>query len=116
MNKSLFFIFLLSTAAVAQGQGNTIESADIAYDQFNLKESNSILVSILTIDTVQPEQTCNVLRRLAHQDWKYYQNYALAKERLRKADSIGYEKYETWMLLSRIERESQHSMRPYMQH
>lgn len=108
MKRLLFLIFLLSIHSVAKGQEHTIEVADVAYDHFNLKESHTILESILAIDTIQPEQKCKALRRLAHQDWKYYQNYALAKERLRKADSIGSEKYETWMLISRVERESQH--------
>ncbi|MEL7124547.1 MAG: hypothetical protein AAFO07_34255, partial [Bacteroidota bacterium] len=109
MKRLFFWILIFSTFSVANGQENTIASSDAAYDHFNLKESHTILESILTIDTIQSEQKCNALRRLAHQDWKYYQNYALAKERLLKADAIGSEKYETWMLISRIERESQHS-------
>ena len=110
MRRFLFFLFLLLTYPVLKGQERTIESSDAAYDHFNLKESHAILESILSVDTIQGEQKCKVLRRLAHQDWKYYQKYALAKERLLKADSIGNEKYETWMLLSRIERDSQHGM------
>ena len=86
----------------------TIEFSNVAYDQFDLKKSHKILETILTIDTLPNEQKCEVLRKLAHQDWKYYQNYALAKERLIKADSIGNSKYKTWMLISRIEREAQH--------
>lgn len=108
MKQLLFLIFLLSIYSATQGQEYSIESADAAYDHFNLTESHAILEAILMMDTIQPEQKCKAFRRLAHQDWKYYQNYALAKERLRKADSIGGDKYETWMLLSRIERESQH--------
>ncbi len=102
-------MLLFSTYSIAKGQEHTIASADAAYDHFNLKESHSILESILISDTIQREQKCKALRRLAHQDWKYYQNYTLAKERLLKADAIGSEQYETWMLISRIERESQHT-------
>ncbi len=109
MRRFLFLILLLSTYSVAEGQEHTIASSDAAYDHFDLKESHAILEFILTIDTIQIEQKCEALRRLAHQDWKYYQNYALAKERLLKADSIGSGKYETWMLISRIEREAQHA-------
>lgn len=108
MRQLLYFIFLFFSGCVLMEPENTIASSDAAYDNFNLKESRTILKSILTIDTIQSEQKCKALRRLAHQDWKYYQNYDLAKERLQKADSIGKEKYETWMLISRIERESQH--------
>ena len=108
MKRFFFWVFLVSTYLVAKGQEHTIASSDAAYDHFNLNESHSILESILTMDTIQDEQHCKALRRLAHQDWKYYQNYALAKKRLLHADSIGNEKYETWMLLSRMERESQH--------
>lgn len=109
MRPLLFLIFFFSIYSLAKGQANTIESSDAAYGHFNLKASHAILETILTIDTIGGGQKCKALRRLAHQDWKYYQNYALAKERLLKADSIGSEKYETWMLISRIERESQHS-------
>ena len=108
MRQLLFLILLFSTHLVLKGQEYSIESSDAAYDHFNLKESHSLLESILRVDTIQAEQQCKALRRLAHQDWKYYQNYPLAKERLLKADSMGSEKYQTWMLLSRIERESQH--------
>ena len=108
MRRLLLFLLLLSTYSVLKGQENTIRSSDAAYDHFNLKKSHALLESILTMDSVMNEQKCRVLRRLAHQDWKYYQNYALAKGRLLKADLIGHEKHATWMLISRIERESQH--------
>ncbi len=108
MKRILFLLFLFQTYSLVNGQENTIESSDAAYDHFNLRKSRAILESILYTDTIQSEQRCKVLRRLAHQDWKYHQNYALAKERLLQADSIGSGKYETWMLSSRIERESQH--------
>ncbi|NRB50044.1 MAG: hypothetical protein HRU41_20375 [Saprospiraceae bacterium] len=109
MRRLFFLILLFSTYSTARGQEHTIASSDAAYDQFNLKASHSILASILINDTIQRAQKCEALRRLAHQDWKYYQDYALAKERLSKADSIGSEPFETWMLISRIEREAQHS-------
>ncbi len=109
MRRLLLLMLLFSICYIAKGQEHTIASSDAAYDHFNLKASHSILESILTVDTIQPAQKCKALRRLAHQDWKYYQNYALAKARLLKADSLGIEPYETWMLLSRIEREAQHS-------
>lgn len=109
MRRLLFLLLLFSIYSTAKGQGKTIASADAAYDHFNLKESRAILESILTIDTMQPVQRGKALRRLAHQDWKYYQNYGVAKERLLQATSIGSELFETWMLISRIERESQHT-------
>ncbi len=104
----LLFTLLLSTYSVVKGQENNIESSNLAYDQFNLKKSHKILESILSIDTIQNKQKCEVLRKLAHQDWKYYQNYTLAKKELIEADSIGNDKFETWLLISRIERESLH--------
>jgi len=109
MRRLLFLALLFLTYSTVKGQEYTIASSDAAYDHFNLRESHSILESILIIDTIQQEEKCKALRRLAHQDWKYYQNYAIAKEKLLKADSFGSEPYETWMLLSRIERESRHS-------
>jgi len=99
---------VFSVCAQAQQEEQTIELADVAYDQFDLKKSHQILETILSKDSLQNEQKCEVLQKLAHQDWKYYQDYTLAKRRLLKADSIGNLKYKTWILLSRIERESQH--------
>ena len=110
MRQHLFSVLLVLFSAYSgvKGQENTIASSNVAYDQFNLKKSHKILEAILSIDTLQNEQKCDVLRKLAHQDWKYYQKYVLAKKRLLQADSIGSERYETWMLISRIERASQH--------
>ncbi len=92
MRQALFLIFLISTFSIVNGQEHTIAYADATYDQFNLKESHNLLEIILTIDTIPHDQKCKALRRLAHQDWKYFQNYALAKERLLKTDSIGIAK------------------------
>jgi len=108
MRQLLMLVFLISAYSVAKGQEYTIANSDATYDHFNLKASHTILETILSIDTLPKEQKCKALRRLAHQDWKYYQDYTLAKERLLKADSIGSEKHQTWMLLCRIERESNH--------
>lgn len=109
MNKlitlSLLILFSACNNRITDSEKN-IESADAAYDQFDLKKSNAILESMLLIDTLQNEQKCEVLRRLAHQDWKYYKNYDLAKKRLMKADSIGVSKFDTWVLINRMERES----------
>ncbi len=99
-------LILLSVNSVVKGQEKTIEYSNVVYDQFNLKKSYEILESMLFIDTLQNDKKCEVLRKLAHQDWKYYQNYVLAKKRLTEADSIGDKKHETWMLASRIEREA----------
>lgn len=109
MNKLVTLLLLILLTAcnnrITDSERN-IESADAAYDQFNLKKSNAILESMLFIDTLQNEQVCEVLRRLAHQDWKYVRNYDTAIKRLIRANSIGVSKFETWMLISRIERES----------
>ena len=111
MKHQFFFLILVLFSACSERlkeHEKTIEFSNLAYDQFNLEKSHKILESVLIIDTLKNEQKCEVLRKLAHQDWKYYQKYDLAKERLIKADSIGNSKYDTWMLISRIERESQH--------
>lgn len=88
------------------GQEKTIEGADKAYDQLDLKKSREILESLLFADTLTDKQTCSVLRRLAYQDWKFFKDYDLAINRLMKADSIGESKFKTWELISRIDRES----------
>ena len=104
----LIILVLFSACTEAQQPEQTVELANVAYDQFDLKKSHKILEAILAIDTLQDEQKCEVLRKLAHQDWKYYQNHALAKRRLIKAASLGDAEYDTWMLATRIEREAQY--------
>ncbi len=84
----------------------TLESSDVAYDQLNLRKSRMILNIMLENDSLNNDTKCNVLLKLAHQDWKHYKNYDIAKSRLLIADSIDGSKSEIWLLLSRIERES----------
>jgi len=111
MNKlHVLLVFILFTACSGGLNDNekTIASADAAYEQLNLKKSHKILEAVLSIDTLQNDQKCEVLRKLALQDWKFYKNYDLARKMLTKADSIGNSKFDTWMLRSRIERESKH--------
>lgn len=106
----LTLIFVLSALFACTNmwtiQENTIDSADAAYNQLNLEQSRMILDAMLESDSLENYTKCNVLRRLAHQDWKYFKNYDLAKSRLMIADSIGISKSKTWNTLSRIERES----------
>ena len=108
MRQFFLLLSLVLTGCVSKNPGNTIAQADAAYDHFNLRKSRTILTTILAMDTVGKLKKCKALRRLAHQDWKYDQNYVLAKERLRRADSLGEERTKTWLLISRVERESQH--------
>ena len=86
----------------------TIESADVAYNQLDLKKSRTILNAMLKNDSLDHTTKCKVLQRLAHQDWKYFKDYSQAKNRALHADSLACDQFETWMILSRIERESKH--------
>lgn len=110
MNKlTTIVLFIMLTACnnrIADSE-RTIESADAAYEQFDLKKSRVLLEEILLDDSTQNGQKCEALRRLAHQDWKYYKDYNSAISRLMKADSIGISRFDTWMLINRVERESQ---------
>ncbi len=83
-----------------------IESADIAYDQLDLNKSRTILNAMLENDSLKGETKCEVLQKLAFQDWKYFKDYQSAKNRLLAADSIDTLKTKTWNILARIERES----------
>lgn len=85
--------------------GNSIQSADAAYNQLDLNGSRTILEDMLLEDNLEDKQKCEALIRLAHQDWKYYNDYDSAIKRLMLADSIGALKFETWMLVCRLERE-----------
>jgi len=104
----LLLVLFTACSGVLNDNEKTIASADAAYEQLNLKKSHNILEAVLSIDTLKNDQKCEVLRKLALQDWKFYKNYDLAKKMLMKADSIGNSKFDTWMLNSRIESESQH--------
>ena len=111
MKKLQILLMLVLFTACSGGLNDnekTIASADAAYEQLDLKKSHKILEAVLSIDTLQNDQKCEVLRKLSLQDWKFYKNYDLAKKMLMKADSIGNSKFDTWMLMSRIERESKH--------
>lgn len=109
MKKIIILSFIALLAACTDNikdTEKTIESADVAYDQFKLEKSRRILISMVLTDSLENEQKCKALRRLAYQDWKYYKDCDLARKRLVKADSVGVSKFDTWILLSRIERES----------
>jgi len=83
MKKFQIFIMLVLFTACSGGLNDndkTIASADAAYEQLDLKKSHKILETVLSIDTLQNDQKCEVLRKLALQDWKFYKNYDLAKK------------------------------------
>lgn len=102
----LILIIFTACAGGLKDNEKTIESSNAVYDQFDLKKSHKILEAVLLTDTLKNEQKCVALRKLAHQDWKYYKDYDLAMKSLIKADSIGYSRFDTWTLMSRIGRES----------
>lgn len=104
----LILVLLASCIGVNKNDEKTIEAADAAYDQFDLSKSRKILNAILLTDSLPGEQKCSALRKLSLQDWKYYKDYDSALARLKKADSIGHLRFDTWMLINRIERESMH--------
>ncbi len=108
--KNAFIIFVLTILVACTNisihREGSIESADAAYNQLDLEQSRMILNAMLEDDSLNNENKCKVLQRLALQDWKYLKNFELAKNRLMTADSIGVSKSKTWNTLSRIEREA----------
>ncbi len=104
----LIIVLFVACSVKLETPESAIEYSDALYDQFDLKKSRQLLESVLLQDHLLDEQRSEVLRKLAHQDWKYHQKYESAKDKLLEADSIGHSKHDTWMLISRIERESQH--------
>lgn len=86
----------------------TLEAADAAYNQFDLQQSGDILEAMLLENTLPDTLRCEALRRLAHHHWKYYQDYDAAIARLDEANAVGNSRFDTWMLISRIQRESLH--------
>jgi len=110
MKKIIIIISIISFLACSQKSSAvelTIIAADEAYDKFDLKKSSEILNTILENSSLDNETRCKALRRLAHQDWKYFKNSDLALKGLALSDSLGADRFKTWMLISRVERENE---------
>lgn len=101
----LTFFFILSCKPSTEYYDINIESADAAYDRFELQKSENILSRLLETDSLSNDIKCQALRRLALYNWKYHLKYETAIKKLKLADSIGSSPFETKLLLNRIERE-----------
>jgi hypothetical protein len=84
----------------------TLEDAEEAYLGFELEKSREILTELLNVPSLTNKKRCKALRMLALQDWKFYANKEQALNYLTKALNTRVEMPETWILLSRIQRES----------
>jgi hypothetical protein len=108
--KYLFFfislIAILGFSTTSDNEELSLESANTLYNQLDLKGSRNILNAMAENGSLDSETRCKVLQKLAFQDWKYYNDYNSAINKLMVADSIGLFKTETWKILARIERES----------
>lgn len=108
--KIIFFIGILiySQSVVSQNLNENSEllAAFQAQGSLKLIESRKLFTSVVSSKSVTKKDKCRALRELAIQDWKFYNNYEAAKEKLMQADSIGDYRSETWLKLSRIEQES----------
>ncbi|MCF8381446.1 MAG: hypothetical protein K9H49_17870 [Bacteroidales bacterium] len=113
--KYLFFfislIAILGFSATSDNEELSLESANAFYNQLELKKSREILSAMLKNELIDNVTKCEVLKKLAFQDWKYYNEYNSAINRLMLADSIGFNKTDIWKILSRIERESRNFQR-----
>jgi hypothetical protein len=108
--KNLFLITVLSALLVGchvrVSKDVTIDAADEAYNNLDLKKSRDILNAILKSDEPDAETKCKTLQKLARQDWKFYKDSGAARKRLAVADSIGALKSKTWLILAQTEREA----------
>jgi len=103
----ILLIFVLAFSKLNYSFENlTIELADSKYLQFNLKESVDILLKIAKNDSIDDETKYEAFERLALYHWKYYENHSFALQYINSADSLDPGNCKTWILLSRIERES----------
>jgi hypothetical protein len=107
-NIVLFFALVIFCGFTNKSDYNnlTLDSANAFYNQLNLKKSREVLSAMLESESVDKETKCEVLQKLAYQDWKYFEDYNSAINKLMVADSIGFFKTDTWKTLARIERES----------
>jgi hypothetical protein len=76
--------------------------------QMDLDESRAILNCVLEDPNSSIDNKVRAFQSLAVQDWLFYRDRNNAIEKLRKADSLGIKRCATWLIVSRIERESNH--------
>lgn len=110
-NLSTLYVFLMLPWFVfsQNSKGTTqLQAAYKAQGSLQLDTSRELFTSVLKEKTASKEEQCKALRELAIQDWKFYNDYESATNRLSIADSIGAYKSETWIKLHRIEEEAGH--------
>lgn len=104
-----FFLILPFLVFSQNSKGTTqLQAAYKAQGSLQLETSRELFTSVLHEKTASKEEQCKALRELAIQDWKFYNDYESAKQRLSIADSIGAYTSETWIKLHRIEEEAGH--------
>lgn len=105
---AITFSFLLTITLSSQ---NAKEHPDLlaayqAEGSLQLETSRSLFEKVASNPSASKEDQCKALRALAIQDWKFYNNYNGAIDRLHLADSIGDYASETWLKRTRIEEEA----------
>lgn len=84
----------------------TLEQAQAAYAKLDLDLSRRILEKLLEDPAASLEDQVRAEQKLARQEWKFHGDLTVARARLARADACGVERFESWLLLSRIEREA----------
>lgn len=85
----------------------TIEEANQAVAQMDLERSRKILQVLSENNGVLVKDKVKAFQILALQDWRFYQDINSAKEKLHKADSLGFDRSGSRGILSRIECEAE---------
>lgn len=98
-------IISIGVSAQAVKAGAQLQAAYKAEGSLQLENSRDLFLEVLLHETATKEEQCKALRSLAIQDWKFYKDYDAAIKKLRKADSIGDYRSETWVVAHRIELE-----------
>jgi hypothetical protein len=74
----------------------------------DLDLSRRILERLLEDPDASLEDKVRAEQKLARQDWKFHRDISAARARLARADARGVKRFDSWLILSRIEREARH--------
>jgi hypothetical protein len=109
----LVWLIIFSTYSLLVISQSSKENQDLimafqAENSLQLEASRTLFEAVISNNLSSKEDQCKALRALAIQDWKFYENYDTAKQRLSLAHTIGDYVSETLLTLTRIETESHH--------
>ncbi len=104
MKLYLFVAFCIIGCSTSQPPTDySISLARRAFGQVKLDKSRNIYTKIIADTTYNVQDRVTALQTLAYQDWKIYENYNDAKNKIDDALLSGFNKSKSWRVLTQIE-------------